>query len=114
MIKLTFDSFSFTTDGTISTAKICATINCFVRSKWQTVATKQFKIKLTLKDGDAPDLNKAYKIAKARLEQRAYMWANYEATKELENQKYITEQLTAFSNKASHIVSHNAKYIKEL
>lgn len=114
MIKLTFNNFSFTTDGIVSKAKVTATIKWFNHSKWITVANKEFRIKITLKKEDTPDLNKAYKYAKARLEHHAYMWAGHQAKLEAQNQAIILCQLNDFSDKANYIVSHNVKYIKEL
>lgn len=114
MIKLAFNDFLFTSDGIISRAKVTATIKWFNGSKWLIVSSKEFKIKLSLKQGDAPDLNKAYKYAKARLEQYAYIWAGYQARLEIKNQDIILSQLNAFADKANHIIAHNVKYIKEL
>lgn len=114
MIKLVFSRFNFTTDGTTSKGSIIATIKYYVNSKYETVAYKEFKTKVTLKEGDKPDLNKAYKYIITKLERDAYAWAGKEVFKELLKTQKILKVLDDFSKKASHIVVHDNHYLETL
>lgn len=112
MIKLSFSGFNFKTDGIISSARIIATIKWFDGHKWFNVAYKEFKTKVTLKPNEVPDLNKAYKYIKAKLEKDAYIWANSEAKKEFNDTKDKLAIFDSFIDKSNHIISHNTEYLK--
>ena len=112
MIKLQFSNFSFGTNGFVSKGTIQATIKIRVRGKYRTISSKIFNTKITLHKDDTPDLNKAYKYIRAKLERDAYDWAGKEAQKEISNINTHYNELNAFIDKASHIISHDNKYLK--
>lgn len=112
-IKLTFKQFTFGTDGITSTAKVKAIILYNIFGKWCEVGSKVFETKITLKEHDISDLNKAYKYVKAKLEKDAYTWANKEATNEL---LFIEQRLNVFNDfvkKSKYIIEHNTEYLKD-
>ena len=92
MIKLSFSGFKFNTDGIVSKGRIIATIKYFTGKEWDNIGFKEFKTKVSYKPGDKYNLDKAYQIIKAKLEQNAYKWAD----------------------KANHVILHNTGYIVEL
>lgn len=114
MIKLTFSKFTFTTDGTTSKGTIVATIKYYLNGNYKTVASKAFKTKVTLKKGDKPNLNKAYKYIIAKLEKDAYIWANIETFMEITRTQKILNTLDDFSKKAIHVIAHDTEYLKSL
>ena len=114
MIKLTFNNFSFTTDGIISKGNVEATIKIFITNKWFDVASKKFITKITLHKDDKFDLDKAYKYIQAKLERDAYAWAGKEAFKELYNIQKSLRVFEDFTEKASHIVAHDNHYLETL
>ena len=114
MIKLSFSDFEFKTDGIVSKGHATATIKYFIGHKWGEVSKKKFKTKVSYKPGDKYNLDKAYQIIKAKLEQYAYKWAANEAQKEINNINKEYRYLKDFVDKANHIVVHNTGYIVEL
>ena len=112
MIKLSFDKFNFVTDGIISRGSIIATIKYYLNGKYKTVISKKFETKTTLHKDDTPDLNKAFKYIRAKLERDAYAWAGKEAKKEVFRMNKQYEIFDNFIEKALHIVSHDNKYLK--
>lgn len=114
MIKLSFDKFNFVTDGITSRGTIIATIKYYLNGKYRTIASKKFETKTTLHKDDTPDLNKAYKHIRAKLERDAYAWAGKEAFKELLRTQKTLKVLDDFSRKASHIVVHDNHYLETL
>lgn len=87
-----------------------------VRFRYNKIAFtgKKFKKSITLHKKDKYDLNKAKNILQASLEQKAYLWAKKIIDKEIEKEKHILDNLLAFSNKATHIIEHDANYINKL
>lgn len=114
MIKLSFSDFEFKTDGIASRGHITATIKYFIGHKWGEVGKKKFKTKVSYKPGDKYNLDKAYQIIKAKLEQNAYKWAANEAQKEINNINKEYRYLKDFIDKANNVTLHNHKYICDL
>lgn len=75
---------------------------------------KVFKKSITCKKQDKYDLNKAKNILQAYIEQRAYLWAKKIIDKEIEKEQLLTNELKSFSEKATHIIEHDADYINRL
>lgn len=114
MIKLHFSKFKVNTDGIVTSGTIVATIKCFTdRTKWRPIAYKVFNTKITLHSGDKPDLNKAYKYIKAKLEKNAYKWALKNAEKQLLVVQKDLKTFVDFIEKARHIVVHDEDYLSK-
>lgn len=77
-------------------------------------ACKEFDKSITLHKKDKYDLNKAKNILQASLEQEAYLWAKKIIDKEIKNEQKILNSMTTFSEKATHIIEHDADYINKL
>jgi len=113
-IKLTFTDFDCHTNGRTTVATIKATIFNSACGYKYIIASKKFKVKITCKPEDTPDLNKVFKYCKAELELRAYRWAANKANScALELQQRL-KAYNAFVYKALNIVSHNKEYINKL
>ena len=112
--KLTFTNFNFKVNGKTSTGMQEATIMFFDGKHWVKFMTKKFVKRISLKPGDKPDLNKAYKIVQAIIERKAYLWASDTVSKDI---KILESNLTAgneFVKKAQHIRAHDLEYIESL
>ena len=75
---------------------------------------KEFDKSITLHKKDKYDLNKAKNILQASLEQEAYLWAKKIIDKEIIKEQNILNSMTSFSEKATHIIEHDADYINKL
>lgn len=75
---------------------------------------KEFDKSITLHNKDKYDLNKAKNILQACLEQKAYLWAKKIIDKEITNAQNSLNTMNAFSEKATHIIEHDADYINKL
>lgn len=113
-IKLTFTDFDCHLNGRTTVATINAIIYHFAWGTNYIVATKRFKIKITRKSEDTPDLNKVFKYCKAELELRAYDWAANKINNCALDVKNRLKAYNDFTYKALHIVSHNKEYISKL
>ena len=112
--KLTFTKFRFKVNGKTSTGTQEATIMFFDGKHWVKGMTKKFVKRISLKPGDKPDLNKAYKIVQAMIERSAYWWASDIISKDI---KILESNLAAenkFVKKAQHITAHDLEYIESL
>lgn len=112
-IKLAFKQFTFGTDGIKSTAKVKAVLIYNIFGRWHEITNKTFETKITLKQHDIADLNKAYKYAKAKLEKDAYIWANKQAANELLSLKERLNTFNDFVEKSKYIIEHNTEYLKK-
>lgn len=77
-------------------------------------ACKEFDKSIILHKKDKYDLNKAKNILQACLEQKAYLWAKKIIDKEIEHEQKILNNMTTFSEKATHIIEHDGNYINQL
>jgi len=75
---------------------------------------KDFNKSIILHKKDKYDLNKAKNILQALLEQKAYLWAKKMIDKEIEKEKHTLNSMLEFSEKATHIIEHDATYINKL
>lgn len=113
MIKLHFNNFQVGTDGITTIAEINAQIKFLNNNKWIVLDEKSFSTKITLKDKDKFDLNKAYKYIRAKLERKAYNWALGKTIYQISLTKKDLEIFTDFANKAKHIVNHDDEYLSK-
>ncbi len=109
MFKLKFSTPTFTIEGKTTIISISVALHynhCFI---------KIFKIKkkISLKEGDRYDLNKAYKYLQASAEKEAYEKASKVIKNIIEQETYFINKLNTFKNKAEFIVNHDKEYLKE-
>jgi len=76
--------------------------------------SKKFTHKITLKENDVYDLNKAKDILQAIIEQKAYIWAKKFIDKQIISFEKIIKIRKSFSEKADHIIKHDETYINQL
>lgn len=76
--------------------------------------SKEFDKSIILHEKDKYDLNKAKNILQASLEQKAYLWAKKTIDKQIERETGYLNDMNAFSEKATHIIEHDAIYINKL
>lgn len=112
--KLTFTDFRFKINGKTSTGTQEATIMFFDGKHWVKGMTKKFVKRISLKPGDKPDLNKAYKIVQAMIERAAYWWASELIIKNIEITQSTLTAEKEFIKKARHITAHDLQYIESL
>jgi len=78
------------------------------------IKDKIFTHKITLKENDVYDLNKAKDILQAIIEQKAYIWAKKDVDKQILTFKRILKVRESFSEKATRIIEHDGDYINKL
>lgn len=108
MIKLHFEPITFENKGIYCKGKVAVSLkydNGLIRGKI-------FTTKITLRDNDVFDLNKAYKCIQTLLEKKAYNWAYNITNKERKNLLDFYNQMSEFTDKAKHIVEHDTEYLK--
>lgn len=75
---------------------------------------KRFTNKVTLKDGDKYDLNKARTILQTIIERKGYKWA-YDIINRQRKVFYENySECDDFCTKATHIIDHDEKYLETL
>lgn len=75
---------------------------------------KRFTNKITLKDDDKYDLNKARTILQTTIEQKSYKWA-YDIIDKLRKTFYENySECDDFCTKATHIIDHDKEYLETL
>ncbi len=113
-VKLRFTKITFKCYNNKSIALQDATIMVFNGNVWSKGPTKKFHKKITLKHGDKPDLNKAYKILQAMIEKEAYAWGAKESDELLNDLNNRINGFRIFNNCCKHIVEHDSEYIEYL
>lgn len=108
--KLHFSNPIITLESTKTSMSIRATIKY---GKWPFYC-KDFYKSITLHKKDKYDLNKAKNILQASLEQKAYIWAKKIIDKAITSEQNYLNSLKTFSEKAVHIIEHDADYINKL
>lgn len=108
--KLYFGNPIITLENTKTSMSIRAIIKY---GKWSFYC-KDFYKSITLNKKDKYDLNKAKNILQTSLEQKAYIWAKKIIDKVIVNEQNYLNSLKAFSEKATHIIEHDADYINKL
>lgn len=110
MIKLKFSNPTITING----KETIMTITCRLCIANISFAGKIFTHKITLKNNDVYDLNKAKNILQAIIEQKAYIWAKKYIDNQILKFEEIIEVRKAFSEKATRIIEHDNNYINKL
>lgn len=75
---------------------------------------KIFISKITLKDGDKYDLNKARTILQTTIEQKGYKWAYDIINKKRKIFYEDYSECDDFCTKATHIINHDKEYLETL
>lgn len=75
---------------------------------------KVFTNKITLKDGDKYDLNKARTILQTIIERKGYEWAYDIINKQRKIFYENYSECDDFCTKATHIIDHDEKYLETL
>lgn len=110
MIKVKFSNPTIVLNG----KETIMTITALLRWDKLICYTKRFTHKITLKNGDKYDLNKAKNILQTYIEQRAYLWAKKVIDKQIEKEQIIINDLKSFSEKAIHIIEHDSDYLNNI
>ena len=108
--KLIFGKPIIILEGTKTSMSIRATLEYNKKA----FHCKEFDKSITLHKKDKYDLNKAKNILQASLEQKAYLWAKKIIDKAIIDEQNYLNNLNAFSEKATHIIEHDADYINKL
>lgn len=75
---------------------------------------KKFNSKITLKNNDKYDLNKARLILQTTIEKEAYKWA-YNKVSMIEKSMYKKyTDADSFCRKATHVIEHDKEYLEAL
>lgn len=98
----------------INGKKTVMSIRCQVCIENIPLSYKKFTHKITLKENDVYDLNKAKKILQAIIEQKAYIWAKKYVDKQILTFEELLKTRKSFSEKADHIIKHDETYINQL
>lgn len=110
MIKVTFTLPVIRLNGKTTTM----TMRCQIFSDKIFYKEKRFTNKVTLKDDDKYDLNKARTILQTTIEQKGYKWA-YDIIDKLRKTFYENySKCDDFCIKATHIIDHDEKYLETL
>ncbi len=110
MIKLKFLNPIIKTND----KKTIMSIKCYLCFENIPLSYKKFIHKVTLKENDVYDLNKAKNILQAIIEQKAYIWAKKHIDKQILQFEEILKVRKSFSEKADHIIKHDETYINQL
>lgn len=108
--KLHFGNPVITLKGNKTSMNIAATL----KYDKKVITCKRFNKSIILREKDEYDLNKAKNILQASLEQKAYLWAKKMIDKQIERETGYLNDMNAFSEKATHIIEHDATYINNL
>lgn len=109
--KLHFGTPIIILEGNKTSMSIRATLKY---GKKTSFVCKEFDKSITLHKNDKYDLNKAKNILQVSLEQKAYLWAKKIIDREIKNEQKVLNNMTTFSEKADHIIKHDADYINQL
>ncbi len=110
MIKLKFSNPAIKLNG----KETIMVIRCQLCIANIPLCYKKFTHKVTLKENDIYDSNKAKDILQAIIEQKAYIWAKKYIDNQILEFEEILKVRKSFSEKADHIIKHDADYINNL
>lgn len=110
MIKLKFSNPVIRING----KKTIMSIICQLCIANIPIISKKLTHKVTLKDNDKYDLNKARLILQTTIEKEAYKWA-YNKVSIIERDMYKKyTDADSFCKKAKHIIEHDKEYLEAL
>ena len=110
MIKIKFTLPIIKLNGKTTTMAM----TCQILSGTSIYKEKRFINKVTLKDGDKYDLNKARTILQTIIERKGYEWAYDIINKQRKVFYENYSECDDFCTKATHIIDHDEKYLETL